>query len=92
MSDETQLNLKKQLTDQSLHAIGAALMVFPLALYPAWFTAAWAGFVLGTVREITQRGTPVHLENFTKTFTSKWSCLDIAFWTLGALVTWLVLA
>jgi hypothetical protein len=83
-----QLNLKKQLIDQGSHAGAAMVALSPLIASPSVFTAAIAGFGLGLVREVTSRGTPTKLSNFVDTFKSPWSCLDMSFWTLGAVLAW----
>lgn len=83
-----QLNLKKQIIDQGSHAGAAILVLAPLITSPSVLTAAIAGFGCGLIREVTSRGTPTKLSNFTDTFTSPWSLLDISFWTAGAVLAW----
>lgn len=85
MSD--QLNLKKQIIDQSSHALAALVILSPLLIHPSLFTAVLAGLGLGVVREITEEGNPVSLSKVKAAFT-KWSCLDIAFWGAGAGLAW----
>jgi hypothetical protein len=83
-----QLNLKKQLIDQGSHAGAAILILTPLISCPSMLTAAIAGFGCGLVREVTSRGTPTKLSNFTDIVKSPWSLLDISFWTAGAVLAW----
>ena len=85
-----QLNLKKQIVDQSSHLGAAFLLLTPLLLHPSLLTAMLAGFGIGLVREVTSRGTLTKLSNFVDALTSPWSCLDMAFWAIGGGLAWLV--
>lgn len=85
MSD--QLDLKKQLVDQSSHMLAAAVILSPVIAAPSLFTAVLAGLGLGIVREVTEGGTKVNLESIKGAFTP-WSCVDIAFWGIGGALAW----
>lgn len=82
-----QLSLKKQLIDQSAHMAAAILFLSPLIAYPAWWSAMFAGFGLGFIRELSTQGSQVTVEKIKGAF-DKWSSVDIAFWTIGGLVAW----
>jgi ABC-type sulfate transport system permease component len=84
-----QLSLKKQLIDQSAHIAAAILFLTPLILSPALWSAMFAGFGLGFVRELSSQGSQVTLAKIKGVF-KFWSSVDIAFWTLGGLIAWSV--
>lgn len=73
----------KELRDQSAHFIVAIITLLPFALWPSALTGAFAGFMLGLVREITEEGAPVTLG---KIRNALGSYLDLTFWTLGGMI------
>ena len=79
--------MRKEITDQTAHAIAAAVALFPAAVFPNAFTFAWAGFCLGVVREVTEESPLVTLNSVRAAVTSY---RDLAFWTLGGFVTGLI--
>lgn len=85
----TQLNLKKQLIDQSAHFTAAVVFLTPLMAHPSLATAAFAGAGMGIVREVTEGGPKVTLETIKGAF-SFWSCVDITAWIIGASVAYLL--
>lgn len=78
-----QLELKKQLIDQSAHLFGAIVIVGPLIISPSIFSSLWAGFGIGIVRELSQNNKQVTWDGIKKIVTPG-SLLDIFFWTMGA--------
>jgi hypothetical protein len=70
-----------EVRDQAAHATAAAIIIAPLLLHPAWWTAALAGMGCGLVREITEPGR----------VTAPGSLRDIAFWTAGATACFLLI-
>jgi len=85
MSD--QLNIKKQLLDQSAHMVAALVFLSPVIAAPCLLSAMFAGAGMGIVREVTEGGSKVTLETIKGAFT-KWSCVDISFWAIGAGIAW----
>lgn len=73
----------KELRDQSVHAGAAIVALLPAVLWPTPAAFAWAGFCLGSVREVTRDGPVVRLASFRRLLRQK---LDLTFWTLGGLV------
>ena len=70
----------KELRDQSAHFAVAVLTLLPFAMWPNAFTGAFAGFMVGLVREITEEGTPVTAAKVANALQSR---LDLTFWTMG---------
>lgn len=69
----TRAFLKKQVIDQSAHALAAIVILAPVLIWSAWPAAALSGLGIGFVREITEGGNVF----------SKGSLLDVAFWAIG---------
>jgi hypothetical protein len=74
------MKLKKELRDQTAHMLAAVLIIAPLLLWPSVATAAFAGYAIGVVREVTELGVPVTTR---KVQAALGSGLDLAFWALG---------
>ena len=72
----------KELRDQSAHFITAIITLLPFAMWPNLLTGAFAGFMVGLVREITEEGTPVTPLKVANALHSR---LDLTFWTLGGI-------
>jgi len=72
--------------DQAAHVSVSILGLLPFAIAPGPLTGAFAGLVMGFVREITQQGSIVKPEYFVNAICSPGHRLDIAFWTLGGLI------
>ena len=84
--------LKKQLFDQSSHMAVAMLFLSPLIAAPSLLTAMFAGLGLGLLREITEEGNPVSWEKVKAAVSGTNSKVDIAFWSLGAALAYLLFA
>ena len=70
--------MSKQIIDQSLHFIGAFIVIFIASLMGAIIgpiAGTFIGLSLGIVREVTEGGNAL----------SKGSILDMTFWSLGGL-------
>lgn len=74
--------MRKELIDQSAHALAALVALLPAALWPAPASFAWAGFACGFVREITEEG-KITVPHFAHALGS-WR--DLTFWTVGGLL------
>jgi pheromone shutdown protein TraB len=74
--------MNKNLVDQPAHMATAIVAILPFAIAPSIATGAFAGFVIGMVREITEEGA-VSLAAVRAVFASRGSRLDLLFWTLG---------
>jgi type III secretory pathway component EscS len=85
-----QLDIKKQLTDQSAHLITAFVVIAPLLTWPGIASAVFAGLMIGLVREITEAGTKVTIATV-KSALTPWSLVDISFWGLGGLLAGIIL-
>lgn len=83
------MDIKKEVRDQGAHVAAAILIFAPFLLLPCFLTAMWVGFGMGMVREITEEGKPVTLAKAKAALGSK---LDLACWTLGALLAYLLFA
>ncbi len=80
--------MKKELVDQTIHFAVPYLVLSLLHLAPHLLTYAFAGFVIGLIREITEEGNPVTLPKLRKALQSY---SDLTFWILGGLAagwTW----
>ena len=77
-----------ELRDQSAHMTSAIVALTPLLLYPAWWSAAFAGFMLGMSREIGEERPPLTLAKLGRVFANQ--KFDLTFWTLGGLTAWLI--
>jgi hypothetical protein len=78
--------LRKELIDQGAHAATAILALAPLALFPCLGTGAWAGLVMGLVRELTEEGA-ITLAALKHCFTGPHSRQDLLSWAVaGAIV------
>lgn len=53
----------KELRDQSAHALALATLLLPIMLWPNPFTGAWAGFIAGMIREVTEEAPKVSLQS-----------------------------
>ena len=84
-----QLSLKKQLIDQSAHALASLTLLALLVACPAWWSAMLAGAGYGVVREISEGASHVNWAKIKNAF-DPWSCLDVLFWSLGGLAAWLL--
>lgn len=74
--------MRAELRDQSLHAL-VAITIILLAQHGI-VGCALAGFIAGSIREVTEEGIPVTFDKIkTAIRTSK---LDLTFWTLGGLI------
>lgn len=82
--------IRKQLLDQSLHMIAAFIIMAPLLLFMNIWGALWAGLGIGIVREITEEGNPVTFSKIKRAF-SFWSCVDIIFWAIGAMLAFILI-
>jgi thiamine transporter ThiT len=76
--------------DQVAHVSVAILGLLPFALAPGPLTGAFAGMVMGFVREITEQGPLVQPEYFVTAIASPGHRLDISFWTLGGFIAGLL--
>ena len=76
-----------ELRDQAAHFTSAAISVTPLLVYPAWWSAAIAGFALGMSREIGEQRPPLTFDKLRAVFASQ--KFDLTFWTLGGGAAWL---
>lgn len=83
---------KKQLIDQTAHAAVAFVATASILIAPGIITAAFAGFLFGMVRELTEEGTQISGQAFRNIWASRNSKIDIAFWTLGGAVSGLIFA
>jgi len=81
-------DLKGEVRDQAAHVVAVGIMLLPIFLWPSVFTAAWAGFWAGVVRELTELGNPVTLAKLHKAIIC--SKLDLTFWMIGAM-SWFIL-
>ena len=86
-----QYDIKKQLIDQSAHLLGAMIILAPLFILPSLISALWAGFGIGLVRELSQRGTQVTWQGFKDSF-KPFSLLDMTFWSIGGGLIYLLAA
>jgi len=77
-------SVKSEVRDQIAHAVAAGFVLVPLIIWPSVFAAAWAGFWVGLVREVTEVGNPVTSAKVWKAIIC--SKLDLTFWTFGAVV------
>lgn len=76
--------LKKELRDQSAHALTAAVVLLPVLILPTLIGVPLSAFLCGVIREITEEGTPVTLVKIIKAvMTSK---LDLVGWTIGGII------
>lgn len=68
--------------DQAAHALASALILAPVAFYPAPWSFALAGGIIGLVRETAQHRT-------FRIWTLGWgSRLDVACWATGGVLLW----
>lgn len=72
----------KELRDQSAHFVAAIVALLPAVFFPGPLSFAWAGFSLGVVREMTEKGV-ITLPAARRALGSR---LDLTFWTLGGLI------
>jgi hypothetical protein len=82
-------SIRKQLVDQSAHAAAAIVGLAPLALWPSPLTGAWAGLLMGLVRELTEEGN-ISLAALRHCFTGPHSRLDLLGWTIGGVIAGLI--
>ena len=81
-------SFKTELRDQTLHFSVAFMVLGLIAAFPSIWTFAFAGFVCGFIREISELGLPVTLSKFKPAFMNQ--KLDLMFWTLGGIMAWLI--
>ncbi len=81
-------SFKGEVRDQIAHTIAAIVIIAPLLAFPSVLTAAWVGFMIGTVREVTELKNPVTPAKIWNAIVN--SKLDLTFWTLGAAVAYLL--
>jgi len=74
--------LRKELRDQSAHAIAALVILAPIALVPSPVAGFFSGIGLGLVRELTEEG-EISLAALKSAFGSE---LDLAFWAVGGTI------
>ena len=80
-----------QVRDQLVHAGVAMVALLPLALFQHVLAFAWAGLLIGMVREVTELGNPVTWEKI-KAAPQKWDApLDLACWAIGGAVVGLLI-
>lgn len=77
--------LRGEVRDQIVHMAAAAIILAPAMLHPSILTFAWAGFWIGTVREVTELETPFTIDKLWRSILN--SKLDLTFWTIGAALT-----
>lgn len=85
----TKAKWKKELRDQSAHALFAFLVLSPLLIWGNIACACWAGFWIGSLREITEEGDKVTARKVILAITQ--SPLDISFYVIGAALCYLVI-
>lgn len=78
----------EELRDQSAHFVSAMAGIAPLLAEPAWWSAAFAGLMLGLSREIGEQRPPLTLAKLMSVFANQ--KFDLTFWTLGGASAWLI--
>lgn len=79
--------MKGEALDQAAHAAAAIILALPVLLWPSVATCAWAGFVAGMIREVTEEGHPV---TFRKIGRALGSWEDLLGWTIGGALAGLI--
>ena len=82
-------SFKGELRDQIAHMAAAAIILAPVFIVPSIPAAAWSGFWIGAVREVTELKTPFTMAKLRYAIVQ--SKLDLTFWTFGAAITALFL-
>lgn len=73
----------KPILDQVAHVAGGIVGTLPLLLHQGALTAAWAGFCMGFVRELTEQGKLVTWTTFKSALRGWQSKKDVIFWASG---------
>ena len=77
------INLKKQIVDQSAHAIASFVVMLVFILLPKFLSFIWLSFCLGMVRELTEEGNNVKLSHVSNILRSRGSLIDLSGWVFG---------
>lgn len=79
------IDLRKEVRDQLAHMVWAAFVLGPVMIWPSVMAFAFAGFMVGLVREVTEERTP--FTPIKVAYAIATSKLDLFFWTIGAGLT-----